>query len=298
MTRRRPLPARASIRSRRRCHRAISAARCDRPAARGQRRGRAAPAASGRTDSSATPTGRPRRVLDPHVLDVDAGLARRGEQPGQLAGLVADDDLHHRVVRGRAALLAGDPGHARRRRAPAGRSPAWPRHRRPRPGWPARRPPPSGRWRSPGSTSAACAALAARICGPQAGVARRDPGHVAQPWPGQGQRVAGAPAQPGRHRRGDQVRARARPGPPSGRAPPADIRTGCAPQAHGQRGHRLDGACCGGLGSGQITQGRPRNRSARAAAGPDRSRPDDAGARARSWPGRSRAHGPPAAAVP
>ena len=50
------------------------------------------------------------RVLDPHVLDVDAGLAGRLEQAGQFAGLVGDDHLDHRELAGRAAVLAGNPG--------------------------------------------------------------------------------------------------------------------------------------------------------------------------------------------
>jgi ABC-2 type transport system permease protein len=53
----------------------------------------------------------PGRVLDPDVLDVDAGPPRRVEQPGQLAGLVTDDDLDHGELARRAAVLAGNPGH-------------------------------------------------------------------------------------------------------------------------------------------------------------------------------------------
>src|SRR5580700_7917129 len=51
------------------------------------------------------------RVLDVDVLDVDACLARRVEQPGQLAGAVRDDYLRESEARGRAAALAGEPGH-------------------------------------------------------------------------------------------------------------------------------------------------------------------------------------------
>src|SRR6202046_3973769 len=41
-----------------------------------------------------------RRVLDGHVLDIDARLARSLEEPGKLAGPVGDDYLDYRVVRG------------------------------------------------------------------------------------------------------------------------------------------------------------------------------------------------------
>src|SRR6266487_2003350 len=53
----------------------------------------------------------PGRVLDPDVLDVDAGPAGRVEQPGQLAGLVGDDDLDRGELARLATVLAGDPAH-------------------------------------------------------------------------------------------------------------------------------------------------------------------------------------------
>ncbi len=50
-------------------------------------------------------------MLDPDVLDVDPGRPGPVEQPGQLAGLVTDDDLDHGELAGLAAVLAADPGH-------------------------------------------------------------------------------------------------------------------------------------------------------------------------------------------
>src|SRR5258707_9795335 len=51
----------------------------------------------------------PGRVLDPDILDVHAGLANRGEQPGQLTGPVVDDDLDGGERPRRSAALPGDP---------------------------------------------------------------------------------------------------------------------------------------------------------------------------------------------
>src|SRR5580693_7670539 len=55
--------------------------------------------------------GQARRVLDAHVLDVDAGVVGSLEQPGQLARPVRDDYLDRGEVPGRAAMLARDPVH-------------------------------------------------------------------------------------------------------------------------------------------------------------------------------------------
>src|SRR5260370_3061454 len=50
-----------------------------------------------------------RRVLDPHILDVDPGLARRLEEPGELAWPVPDHHLDDRVNGSGPTSLAPDP---------------------------------------------------------------------------------------------------------------------------------------------------------------------------------------------
>ena len=47
-------------------------------------------------------------MLDPHVLDVYPGGAGRVEEPGELAGLVGDDDLDDGEGPRPPAVLAGD----------------------------------------------------------------------------------------------------------------------------------------------------------------------------------------------
>src|SRR5258708_29042666 len=54
-----------------------------------------------------------RRVLDPHILDVDPGLARRLEEPGELARPVADHHLDDGVSGSGPASLARDSGYPR-----------------------------------------------------------------------------------------------------------------------------------------------------------------------------------------
>ena len=65
-------------------------------------------AAAGSTISWTRPACWPGRVLDADVLDVDARTARVREDPGQLAGLVADQDGHDLVRRRGGAVLARD----------------------------------------------------------------------------------------------------------------------------------------------------------------------------------------------
>src|ERR1700722_445596 len=48
-------------------------------------------------------------VLDAEVLDIDARITGRLEEPGQLPRPVRDDHLHDGQVRRRAAALARDP---------------------------------------------------------------------------------------------------------------------------------------------------------------------------------------------
>src|SRR5258708_32076239 len=51
-----------------------------------------------------------RRMLDPHILDVDPGLARRLEEPGELAWPVADHHLDDGVSGSGPASLARASG--------------------------------------------------------------------------------------------------------------------------------------------------------------------------------------------
>ena len=72
---------------------------------------RSAPGAAARLDHQLHQAGLlPGRVLDADVLDVDPGPARVGEDPGQLARLVADEDGHDLVRRAGPRRACRGPG--------------------------------------------------------------------------------------------------------------------------------------------------------------------------------------------
>ena len=102
----------------------LSRWRCYRPASRGQRGrqlfgGLRADGQLGNADRQAG------RVLDPDILDVDAGRSGRGEQPGQLAGLVSRSRPGRPRRRAPGRPACRESWRRRRGRSPAARSAAW-----------------------------------------------------------------------------------------------------------------------------------------------------------------------------
>ena len=198
-------------------------------------------------------------MLDPDVLDVDAGRAGRREQPGQLAGLVGDDHLDHGELARRTAVLAGDPGHARLAAV----------EQAPRPIW---RPSPSASIRAASARSAATAASTSAT-----GAALADRIWVHRPVSPAAILVTSRSPCP--------ARSSASRGAASRRAAMAaatrcgaceisathrswaagSVRTGTAPHAR-TRAVTACRAASEVSGSGHRAQVRPRNRSARAAA--------------------------------
>ena len=215
--------------------------------------------------------GLPGRVLDAHVLDVDPGVAGVGEQPGQLAGLVRRARPAPRRTTWAAAVLAGQPGPpgvapeqelAQRRSGPS-------RGRRPSSCSAAMTLSTSAR--SSVRTSATGSALAARTSIHRSGSEAATRVTSRRPWPVSASASSGPSASRAATRRGGDLRhvrhERDR----------GVVRRGI--HRHGDRRRR--GATSAvrpgervrlGLGL-TTTQGRPSNRSARAAPGPDRSRP-------------------------
>ena len=108
---------------------------------------------------------------------------------------------------------------------------------------------------------------------PQVHVTHGDPGGVAQALPGQASASGGTDPGPAARPWPRRPRAgRARRARPSGRGVPASVTTGSAPHAV-TIAVTAATAAPDVSGAGHSAQARPRKRSARAAAGPDRSRP-------------------------
>ena len=179
----------------------------------------------------AGPKARPRRPAAPGECSIPTssmltpGRGGHREQPRQLTGLVADDHLDGGERAGGTTALAGDPGHARPAlvqqlgqllvAGPVGLAGVAAR--------PARARAASARSAATAaSTSATGAGVGGQDLRPQAGVADRDPGRVAQALTGQagGPPAAPRPAPAGRPWPRRPRAGHARPARPSGRGWP------------------------------------------------------------------------------
>ena len=174
-------------------------------------------------------------MLDPDVLDIDAGLPGHQEQPCQLAGLVADDNLHDRVVPNRRAALAGNSRHPRRALLQQASQQL---HRRVF-GW-IRPTAGLGEFLGGGGQVSRHVrqdpghrrGVGYQDLRPQSGIALSDPGHVAQSLARQAERTAGRVRQLGRHGGCDHVRRVRYQGHPAVMLIRADLHRLAAAAAH------------------------------------------------------------------
>ena len=155
-----------------------------------------------------------RVVVDVHVLDVDPAVAGVGEQPGQLAGVVGHRDEDRAPSAGAVRRACrGSPGCRPRPRSSSACSAAAVAVAD------RARSASSSRPRTSASRSSTASALAATICAVERRVPGGHPGHVADALAGQRQVVARGVGEPAGDQRRRAGAARARCGPPPGRAP-------------------------------------------------------------------------------